>query len=135
MNRLWILLLCLLVAGCGPKTRTTAEMATYCDLIVLGEVRSRDGKDVLFATEVLKGKIANDVSFRIGEEITPVFGSIRNVSGADGRVLLFYHKRFGSQCWLMTVTASGANASLVEELRKKANQAPEPTAPSGRGSS
>ena len=94
-------------------------MAAYCDLVVLGEVRNQDGKESLFATEVLKGKLGNDVSFRVGEEITPVFGSIKNIGGPEGKVLLFYHKRFGSQCWLMTVTASGENAHLVEELRKK----------------
>jgi hypothetical protein len=132
MRGLLIVLIPLFFAGCGKHMPTPAETLAASDLVVLGELRVENGQEKLFAVEVLKGALGNDISYRLGEQIVPTLGSLKNVASADGKVLLCYQKRFGSECWLMTMTASDMIAPLVEELRKKANQPLQPT-PSGRG--
>jgi len=144
MKKLTVFLLAAVLAGCRSSRELQADIydeARAAEVIVYASVRRELGKERLFAQDVLKGSLGNELRFRVGDEILPGFSgelSSRNHSNPVDGVLLFYRTQFGalsySGMWSMKngrilslEGEEGILSTFTSRLKDPANKAPEPT--------
>jgi hypothetical protein len=127
------------IAAEPPPLMMPAVRVSAADISLDADVVKNDAIDKITVIAVRPGSTAAEVGIRVGDRIVaddggPLVGrKIGTIHGPDGftfhgKVTFEGHRGLLRKKWSATVEVE----TLVK--KKKPNQAPEPTAPSGRGS-